>query len=209
MTNKTRQTGDAKNIKVALFQPALPKYRIPVFNALGASPGIELTVLPSPKLAGSSLPQADGAETFEVVWAPMYRKGPFFRQPGLHEELKPGRFDVVIFSWYTRNLDLGKAIRRARQLGMPVALWGHGYSKNESAWRTFLRNRQARRADALIFYNNTARDKLIKHSFRPETLFVAANTLDQGPIQAAREYWLQHPDELKRFQQEHELENRP
>ena len=61
----------------------------------------------------------------------------------------------------------------------------------------------------MIFYNNTARDKLIKHGFRPETLFVAANTLDQGPIQAAREYWLQHPDELKRFQQEHELENRP
>jgi glycosyltransferase involved in cell wall biosynthesis len=198
-----------ERIRVALFQPALPKYRVPVFNALGALPDVELTLFPSPKVKGSSLPQAEGAESFEVIWSPMTKKGPFFFQPAQHTELKPGRFDVAVFSWNARNLDLPKALRQARRLGVGTVLWGHGFSKKEAGWRAALRNRLARKADALLFYNQRACDQLARAGFDRQRLFVAHNAIDQTPIQEAQRAWLDRPDELARFRREHDLEDRP
>ncbi len=198
-----------RRIRVALFQPALPKYRIPVFSALGSLPDLELTLFPSPKLKGSTLPQAEGAESFQLVWSPMTRHGPFLRQPAQHRELTPGRFDVAVFSWNARNLDLGRALRKARRLGIGTVLWGHGFSKTEAGWRAALRNRLARKADALLFYNNRASDLLARAGFDRGRLFVAPNALDQEPISQARNLWLSRPHELLRFQEEHELADRP
>ncbi len=194
---------------MALFQPALPKYRIPIFNRLGAAEDINLTLFPSPRISGSSLPEATGAESFDVIYASMKRLGPFFRQPGQHTELTPGRFDVAVFSWNVRNIDLSRALRKARRLGVRTILWGHGFSKNEARWRKWLRDRQARRADALLFYNHNARSQLIEQGFDQKRLFVAANTLDQQPIQQARASWLDRPDELREFQEQHDLLDRP
>ncbi len=209
MADAHAETRDPETIRVALFQPALPKYRIPIFNALGALPDIELTLFPSPKLKGSSLPQAEGAETFQVVWSPMKKRGPFLFQPAQHRELASGRFDVAVFSWNARNLDLRKALRKARKLSLGTVLWGHGYSKTEAGWRSALRNRLARKADALLSYNHRACDLLAQAGFQPQRLFVAANTMDQTPIQQARQGWLDRPDDLQRFQEEHDLADRP
>jgi glycosyltransferase involved in cell wall biosynthesis len=202
-------TDPSSLIRVAIFQPALPKYRIPVFNGIGAAEDIALTLFPSPKLKDSSLPQAEGAESFEVVEAPMTRSGPFFRQPAQHEALEKDRFDVVVFSWNARNLDLVKGLDRARELGMGSVLWGHGYSKRERFYRRMLRNRLTRRADAMLTYNNIARDRLIKDGIAADRVFVALNAIDQTEVQAARSHWLDRPEELKAFRVEHDLDDRP
>jgi len=47
---------------------------------------------------------------------------------------------------------------------------------------------------------------MIEEGMDPGRLFVALNSLDQAPIQSAREHWLAKPDELARFQREQRLE---
>jgi glycosyltransferase involved in cell wall biosynthesis len=205
MADAHAESRDPGTIRVALFQPALPKYRIPIFNALGALPDLDLTLFPSPKLKGSSLPEAEGAETFRVSWSPMKKRGPFFFQPGQHKELTPDRFDVAVFSWNARNLDLSRALRQAKRLGIGSVLWGHGFSKTEAGWRAALRNRLAKRADALLFYNHRAKDRLAEVGFDASRLFVAPNTIDQTVIQATRQSWLDRPDDLRRFQAEQRI----
>jgi glycosyltransferase involved in cell wall biosynthesis len=201
--------GRSKPIRVAIFQPSLPLYRIPVFQKLSESDGIDLTVFASPRQKKSSLPEAFEKATFNAQPVPMKTVGPFLRQPSQIHELEPDRFDVVIFSWNVRNLDLSGAVRRAHALRIPVALWGHGFSKHEAGWRRWLRNRVARRADALILYNHSAAKRLRDEGFDENRLFVALNALDQNPIRDAQHYWKDRPEEFAAHRSRNNLDDRP
>src|SRR5690606_24182175 len=68
--------------------------------------------------------------------------------------------DVVVLSWNTRCLSLIPSLGRARAAGVGTGLWGHGWSKNDRAWRRGIRNWVARRADSVVLYNHTVAREL-------------------------------------------------
>src|SRR5262249_34671301 len=98
-------------------------------------------------------------------------------------------------------------LRQARKNGVPVVLWGHGYSKHRRPLTDALRNYLGRQAEGVLVYTRTVARQLIERAgFNPSKVVVAQNAIDQGPIQRAREKWLASPQALAAFRAEHRLD---
>jgi glycosyltransferase involved in cell wall biosynthesis len=186
-------------VRVAIVQPLLPAYRVPVFARLGRAPGIDLEICADLGPQTGSLQSVAGGSGFRTSSAPVRTLGPFLWQPGQVAAARSGRFDVIIYGWNSRYLHLGRALRTARRRGVRTILWGHGYSKDESPVRRRIRNRLLRSADACLLYNHSAAERLVAEGVERERVFVAPNAIDQVPIRAAREHWLARPRELAAF----------
>ncbi|MCH8006617.1 MAG: glycosyltransferase family 4 protein [Planctomycetes bacterium] len=180
-----------------------------MFKLLGAQPGIELSVFAGP--GEGSLESAGGEEHFLHVRAAIssYRVGraQMYYQRAQIEVVDPERFDLVILPWNTRLLTLGAGLRRARRRELPIALWGHGYSKRQRRPMRWLRNRMARMADAVLLYSHGVARRLIEEfGFDPRCVFVAQNALDQAQIKEAVRRWTSDPKALPTFQRKHDVD---
>ncbi len=207
-TSKPRAQATVRPIRVLLQQAALPRYRVPVFRELARRPGIDLELVYS---TSPGLPNAepDGFRAEHVEYRRLSLGGQeFMWHPGQFRYVSGRHADVAILSWNTRYLSLIPGLLRARLLGIPVVLWGHGYSKAERAMAAWARRVVARLARAVVFYNHTAAEAFIAAGFPSQRVFVALNSLDQGPIRASREHWLARPQELRAFQESKGLAGR-
>lgn len=190
--------------RVAIVQQVVPHYRLPVFDLLARQPGIALTVWSAQRAQGS-LKHVPSPGSYREGLAPLRMIAGFCWQPALVSIAKSDAHDVVIYSWNARLLHLPRALRTCRNRGVPTLLWGHGYSKDESAIRRRTRNRLLNLSDGCLLYNSSAARQLASEGFDPKRLFVAQNALDQGPIDAARTNWLNRPDALRDFRRSHGL----
>lgn len=187
-------------IRVILHQPALAKYRIPVFRELAGRPGIDLVV----RYASiRHLPHSD-AEGFRAEPVRVRGLGPggrtLYWAGEQARDADPARADVVVYPWNSRYLSIHRGLARAGRLGVGTVLWGHGYSKAERGWALRLRRSMASRSDAVLFYNHTQADRFTREeAWDPDRVFVALNTIDQSPIRAAREHWSGDNGALGRF----------
>jgi glycosyltransferase involved in cell wall biosynthesis len=190
-------------IRVAIVQPALPAYRVPVFRELASRKGLEPTVYYSeqPDLANA---RPDGFRG-EPVRQRSILGGRLILAPAVWRLAARRRADVLVAGWNTRSALLPPALVRARAAGVGTVLWGHGYSKSEGTGRRGLRDRFASLADAVVFYNHGAAEAFRARNPRHRGVFVAINSLDQDEIQRAREDWLGRPGELASFRTEHRL----
>jgi glycosyltransferase involved in cell wall biosynthesis len=200
----------ARDIRVVVQQPALPKYRVPVFRELARRPGITLRLLYS-SVPGLTNVEPDG---FAGEYVPTSRLQIRGRSIGWQQSqlsgAAPHTADVLVLSWDLNFLSLLPALVRARMNGVGTILWGHGYSKNEVPWRARMRRTVARLADAVMFYNHgTARQFVDAFGWKPSRVFVALNSLDQAPIEAARQQWLDRPEALEQFRREKDLGDGP
>lgn len=193
-------------LRLSIQQPALPRYRVPVFRALAQRPGIRLRLVYGQIPGG---PPNVAPEGFDGVSEPerVLRLGS--RQLLWHQaqcRIASRRCsDVAVLSWNLHYTSLVPALLRAKANGVGAVLWGHGYSKHEAGWRSGLRRSVTSLADALLFYNHTAAQRYIDAGVARERVFVALNALDQTPIQAARANCLAAPETLARFRAEHDL----
>jgi glycosyltransferase involved in cell wall biosynthesis len=201
----TEPVSSTKPIRVVIQQPALPKYRIPVFQELARRPGIQLKVVYGTQ-PGLTNVEPVGFEGVNI----RARTGSLLGGIAWHSPqwslATPSEADVLILSWNVRVASLMPALLRAKKRGVPTILWGHGYSKDPSPWRDWMRESATRLSTALIFYNYTAAKVHVQAMDDQERVFVALNSLDQGPIQAARESWLNRPADLQAFRKEHGLD---
>lgn len=198
-------------IRLAITQPDVRPYRTPVYNLLARQPDIDLTVF-----AGKvpDAPDLDPSKVdFRFVPAPLEDRkvGPLTLkfQPAQLDVIDPSRFDLVIQSWNAHYRYLWPALAKARKVGLPTVVWGHGYSKRDTPLRTAIRNRMGRRAAGIMLYTHEVAERLIaEHGFPADRVFVAQNAIDQRPIATARETWTADPERLARFQQEVGLDPR-
>ena len=202
-------SGDhAKPTRLILVQPTLPKYRVPVYRELAERPRIDLrfwygdhTMLKNAQPDGF-----DGELRPMRLWTVAGQEA-MWHQAQLDAARDPNA-DALILSWGSRYFSLGPALRTAKRRGLPVVLWGHGYSRSESTFRVWARNRIARLAGALLFYDDRTAQAAIESGWDADRVFVAPNAIDQTSISASREAWLSDPDRLARFCQEEDLEGR-
>lgn len=195
-------------LRIAICQPALPHYRAPVYDLLGSQEGIRLTVFAGGKLG--TLEPGRAGQHYETRLGPVARLRLLGRTVSFQafqlQVMNPRRFDLVILDWDANYLSLPLALALGALRGVPVALWGHGYSKSPSRLRDGIRNAYGRRAGAVVLYTRSVAQGLVEHEgYAPERVFVAQNALDQAPIRAAREHWLARPEELGAFAQRHGL----
>jgi len=192
--------GNGGTLRVVVQQPALPRYRIPVFRELAAREGIGLRVV----YGSQSELENVGSEGFEAERAAATRglvgglgwSGAQVRLAGERG------IDTLVLEWNARLLSLPIALVRARLRGIRTVVWGHGYSKREGRARAWIRRWIGRMADGAMFYDARTAERYVEvYGFARERVFVAANALDQGPIRAAREACLADAEGLARFRE--------
>lgn len=191
----------ARPIRVVMQQPALPKYRVPVFRELASRPGIEY------KLVFGEYPGLPNVEPegFAGEKKPlrMFRilGQEFLWHAGQWSNASRAKADVLILSWNTRYLSLIPTLVRARLAGVRTILWGHGASKRRGGWRVKIMHALTGLAHAVVFYNTIHARRFIEAGFDEKRVFVALNSLDQSAIQAARSAWLDAPGRLDAFRE--------
>lgn len=195
----------ARPTRVSLQQPTLAKYRVPVFRELATRPGIDLTVYYA---GNAALPNVE-AEGFNARYVPMRRRGSLMWHAPQWRQAGRGRCDVLILSFDLHYASLVPALLRAKASGVRTVLWGHGFSKRESAAKRRARLAVMRLTDALLFYNHAAAETAAGLGVDRRRLFVAPNAIDQAPIQEAAKGWRDRPGELQEFRATHGLDDSP
>lgn len=194
--------------RLIVVQPTLAKYRVPVWRELASRPEVDLRlwygdhdVLPNAE------PDGFAAELKPIKSWSVAGQEALWHNAQI-EAAEATDADAIVLSWGTRYLSLGPALRTAKRRGLGVVLWGHGYSKNETPMRRWMRNRIAKHADALMFYYQPTADAAIESGWPADRVFAAPNAIDQSPITTAREACQAAPADLAAFRVEHGLEGR-
>lgn len=186
--------------RVCIVQPALPRYRVPVFSMLARRFELDLTIAAEFRPIWGSLKSERGDGSFRTVDAPIRVIGPAFLQPSQIPLARGGQFDAIIYNWNRRFVHLGRALATARRHGVATVLWGHGFSKRESGLRRWLRNQLIGKADALLLYGHPAAAALAQEGFDASRIFVAQNAIDHRPVDAAAAQWRSAAGKLSEFQ---------
>jgi glycosyltransferase involved in cell wall biosynthesis len=186
-------------VRVAICQPLIPAYRVPLFERLGALPNIDLTVF-----AGGSIGSLPGIETgccYAFRSAPV-RRGPFdVALQSAQVRAMFQHFDLIIAPWDIHYLTLAPALLLSRMMNVSAVLWGHGYARRQRRSTDALRNAYGRFAHAVLLYSRGVAKQLVQdYGFPPERVFVANNALEQSTIQAAKRHWLERAELLREFQ---------
>lgn len=195
-------------IRLCLFQPALPKYRLPIFRELAHRPGIDFNLFYSSDEPVKNVTPV-GFRGTPITSRALFKKPRLLWRQAQIDLVDPSRFDVIMGGWNTRYLSLVPCLLLAKKRGIPTVLWGHGYSKREAFSRRFLRDSIGNLATAILFYGFSARNRFVERNGRGERAFVAPNSLDQSELQAAQDTWNSKPDELRRFKEKHGLIDGP
>lgn len=199
---------DSDPLRVTVVQPTLARYRLAIWREMASRPDVSLRLWYGNHgtLKNAEPDGFSGEEKPLRVW----RLGgqEVLWHAAQVEAVKSADTDVAVLSWGTRYLSLGPALRVARRIGKPTVLWGHGYSKNDSWLRVALRDRIAKLATVLLFYDERTAANAIESGWPAEQVFVAPNAIDQAPIAAARDAWRSDAEALQAFQTEHELNGR-
>jgi glycosyltransferase involved in cell wall biosynthesis len=183
--------------RVAIVQPLLAQYRVPVFDLLARTTGLDLTVLCDTKPTGS-LTSVAPTDAFRCEHAPLRELGPFVSHPVMLEAANSRRWDAVVLTWNIRLLELVPSLIACRVRRKASVLWGHGYSKHESLLRRGMRRRVVPLADATMVYGRAEQRRLQESGF--ERIYVAPNAIDQSPIRAAAAAWRSSPERLAQWQ---------
>lgn len=204
-------TVDGRPIRVVLHQASLAKYRLPVFAELAKRSSIDLTVSYGELPGLQNVDPKGFAARFGRVRAVSRRPSFYWQTQQFRSALLRGseKPDVLVLPWDLHYLSLIPAMLTARSRGIGVVLWGHGFSKQDNAARTWARMRVGRLADCVVLYNARTRDFLLSHGVPSNRIFVAPNSIDQAPVQSARWDWVSDDRRLEEFRTAHRLREGP
>jgi glycosyltransferase involved in cell wall biosynthesis len=198
-----------KKTLVAIMQPYIPLYRVPIFNLLSRQkhPAPEYTLFADTR-SGINVKTID-AEISSVApeegglrwhFTTTYWFGEIYYWQSKNIWLAfSRRYDVIIYPGYMYDLSLWISIVLARISGKRVLMWSHGILQTERSLKGFIRRCFYRLADGLLLYGHHAKHLLMAAGFEPNKLYVVYNSLDYESQQRVRSR-LSHRDnyELKR-----------
>lgn len=179
-----------KPVRVAVVQRIVPHYRLEVFDRLCRLPGFEVTViygrekpgtLPRSVVEGISFPSRLVKTHYWDIG-----RAEFVTQPAVLNSLWQHDFDIYICEFNFKIVTNLLTALLSHRKGVRFIWWGHGFSKTETPLKTALRCRLVHRADALLLYNERAKQRYTELGLPPEKLFVALNSLDTDKLMALR-----------------------
>ena len=196
-------------INILIQQPALPKYRVPVFRDLNKIPEYNVTVLYS-EIDNIKNVTADGFTAIQSKTLSINLPfiGPLYWDKAQISAVIDKRTDVAVLSWGNRYLSIIPALILSKFTSVNTVLWGHGYSKrNSNRLNSWFRFFITSLCDSILFYDPiTCSD--FKSSTNNNNCFTAPNTLDLEPVFEQYQYWHNNPDKLADFKLNNLLSNR-
>jgi len=176
--------------RVMCIQPAVPRYRLPVFQELHRLLDGQLVVLSSgaagrvKQVAPSFPPFVDATLPVRAMFGRRLRI-----QAVMPHVRALSRGDVLLLNGMPRYLSSMQALLWAKMHGIPTVWWGHGWSAGSNAIRAGIRRQLMRIPDVILLYTEAERSQYILRGFDPKRTFAAQNTIDQAPIHAAMQNW--------------------
>jgi len=178
-------------MRIAIQQPALPAYRVPFFKRLGESCVNDDIVLHY----GSEEPALTNAEPdgFKAIFNPFQTAkvamvGKVFWHHTQWQIVDGRSYDAVVLSANMRFVSYWLALIRARINRVPVAVWGHGFSKSGRSFvRDWIRSLPLRLASAAVFYDHVTAERWVAAGIDQNRVFVAPNGLDSTAIESVRQ----------------------
>lgn len=188
--------------RVVVIQPSLAKYREPFYASL-AQTNVKLNVVYG---RSKDIPNNE-SQRFRNRFSPV-RGFSFYGARFLWHQAqivcaRKALADVLVLSWDSHYLSLMPALLLARLRGVRTLLWGHGYSKAESAMRLLIRRFVGRFADGMVFYDKRTASKYVEDfGWSTDRVFVAQNALSQAEIAQEVCDWSKKESQLAQFRRD-------
>jgi glycosyltransferase involved in cell wall biosynthesis len=186
-----------QRVKVLIRQPALPHYRLPLFDALSLEPGLDITVV------YGTVENLDNAasDSFRSVYLRMRQirfplVGNIDLDTGLGRLVRAERPDVLLATWTPRIVTSAWHLLTIQRRGIPVVLWGHGYSKTPQPGADRARYWLARKAAGVVVYAPAAVPPLLSAGVSSDRVMVARNALDMTAARSMLETLTRDPKRL-------------
>ncbi len=178
-----------RDVKAWLIQPAIAPYRVPLFQEIGSTPGIDLTVVVQAEtLAGHPWKIDIDRLPFQVLRVPAMRwqrnfESEAFISPSIIREFLRHRPDVVICSGFTMSTML--LFLPMLLFGTPFIIWNEGTcstDSNISPLKLRIRRALAHRASGFLVAGSLSREYIEGLLPRPASaLFhLAYNCIDNA-----------------------------
>lgn len=191
-------------IKISIQQPSLPTYRKNLFEKLAELYDLTIYFGYEKNLAAATPNNAtlNYSKLIKVRIFKITIKWHYAQLSAINK-----KFNCAIISWDVGYITLWLSLIKKFFTKVPVILWGHGYSKNDTITKKFLRNLPVFFANAVLVYDYNTAEKLKKnHRFRNK-IFVAPNSLDNQKIKEAILYWNNNPNTFKQFKEDNKIHN--
>lgn len=151
---------DRSSPRYIVVQPAMPSYRLGLFEKLSASLGDGFTVYASQEDMGV-LSARPGLAAWERRLGPVRSVLPGLDWQAGATSIPFGRDDVLVVSGAPRNLSTLVLLVLARLKGTKTVWWGHFWSSTSRSWRAAIRFVLMRLAHQLLFYTDMEVDEYL------------------------------------------------
>lgn len=185
-------------MKIRIFQPIVPEYRVALFNGVGKCYGTDVEIWASSGSAqDKSYPLVDMRYDYGHSFANI---GPVRWQRGLSlEGLKKG--DVIVVCGDVHQLSSLWVAAKAKLRGIGVVWWGHHVSSTSSAIGIKIRLGFTKLlSDVVLCYTKAGVEWFKARNWR-SPVFATGNTIDMNAVEKAIAAW--QGDKLVKFQKEH------
>ena len=167
-------------MKIRIFQPIVPEYRVALFEGLAEQYGDNIEVWAAKKIG---IDVSCHLTKMRFDYQHSFRKiGPFVWQKGLTlNGLEKG--DVIVVCGDLHQLSSLWIAFKAKCKGIKVVWWGHHKTATSSSRNVRVRLAIAKwLSDVMLVYTRTGIDYLINMGFKKGRVFATGNTIDQKPI---------------------------
>lgn len=196
-----------KKINVQIIQPVVPRYRLPLFEALINDERLNVKIMAGMIESGGvrsvqpNISNIDLHHNMKVVLKKLFWQENLYLIP----ELTKG--DVLVVNGNIKFLSNYPLIFRAKQKGISVVWWGHGWSSTTTKLSFFIRKYFMKFfADVLLLYTQKEKQMFLKEGFDEAKVFFMNNTIYNKDIKTIKENINQ--DELLSFKIQNNLENK-
>lgn len=151
--------------KVLIVQNNIMSYRKELYNSLASK--YNIIILHSGKQSKNE------KDIYNELIVPKIKVGSFIIQKRIFNEVKNGHYDVIIAMFdlhWINNILLLPFLKKT-----PLFYWGHRYSDNFIVDR--IKILLLKKCDALILYNRSEVDRIIKSGIDNKKIFIAENTI--------------------------------
>lgn len=191
-------------IRVAVYQPVIPEYRVPFFSTLSNIEDMAFTFFASREMAGCPpTSQRSDALNFIPCNATDFLHQRLFWQSGVKVPQDFQKGDVVVIGGNPRFLSNYPVIFTAKARGVGVVWWTHGHTPGPLRLTEKIRHKLMRLGDVFLLYTDKEISDYIQLGFPADRLFAMNNTIETGEIDSAMENW--DAERLADFKKEHGL----
>lgn len=185
-------TLEAAPIKVAIFQPVIPSYRIPFFTALHRRSAFQIEIFASMSAPGSpDTPKVPFEFSFHPIQYYPFLNNKLSWQSGCKIPKHFHKGDVIVICGNPRYLHNYLILLAARKRGLGFVSWSHGHTPGPKRWTEEVRKRIMKLADVILLYTDKEVEDYRRSGFSTHKLFATNNTIDIRDIEIRKKRWSQ------------------